>query len=262
MKWPAFIKAEYRYQFGSSFALWGYGIGIFLNLLIYYFTSKAFSPIASIGNVFLSKGYFEFIIIGELSLIIPQIAIGEGQEAFFRFKESGILEQLYFSKLGLFKSLIHVYYSLIFFKFIFILFSLVIAAAFFHLSLSFTAIVLFLSVQLLSSFLFLGIYFLNLCISFLIGRRNGSIQHIVNVLCFFSGAYFPLEIFSSVAIRNILSHSPFALQVVMTRSLIYNQNFGDFQNAIYYLTWCLAPAALAFILFRFFIRRKLGMNLC
>jgi ABC-type polysaccharide/polyol phosphate export permease len=259
--WP-FLKAEYKFQFQSSFALYGYIAGIFLNLLVYFFTAKAFVPNTSFANAFLDKGYFEFIIIGELCLIIPQISLGDGQEAFFRLKEAGVLGQLYFSRLGLIKSLVHVYHSLLFFRMIFILCSLIFGFLFFDLSFNFMMVFKFLVIQLFGSIIFIGFYFCNLAFSALVGRRNSTIHHIVNVLCFFSGAYFPLDVFSSPLLRNILTYSPFALHVTLTRDFVYNKASISNENIFFYFFWCFTPLAVSWLIYRYIRVHKLGKSLC
>jgi len=221
MKFYSFFKAEFKYQFQSNLAIAGYAIGIFLNLLVYYFTAKAFLPNVNIPNEFLSRGYFEFIIVGELCLMISQISLSESQESFFKLRDAGVLGQLYFSRLGLIKSLLNNYYSLVLLKVLFIIVSLILSVLFFDLSLDAQMLFRFLLLQILSSVFFLGFYFLSLSISALVGRRNHSLQHLINILTFFSGAYFPLEIFTSSLLKNILSHSPFALQVKLTRNFVY-----------------------------------------
>lgn len=258
MRFLSFLKIEAKYQFDSFYVLWGYFFGILLNLTVYYFTAKAFSPNLSLQNAFLSKGYFEFIIIGELCLMIPQISISEGQEAFFRLKEAGVLGHLYFSRTGFIASLVNVYFSLIFFKLIFILCSLYFGILFFHLSLDSYTIIKFILIQVLSSLFFISFYLCNLSISILIGRRNNSFNQLVNVLSFFSGAYFPLEIFSSPLLKNILSHSPFALHVSITRSLIYRGVIGSAGDGISYLGWSIVPLLLSFVFYKYAEKRAIG----
>ncbi len=258
----SFLKAEYKFQFPSSFAIVGYVVGILLHLVAYYFTAKAFVPSPAIANTFLSIGYFEFIIIGELCLVISQVSIGEGQDAFFRMKNSGVLEQLYFSRMGIFKSLLSVYYSLVFFKLLFIIASLFLAILFFDLSFDLSMAFNFFLFQLISSIFFIGLYFLNLSISMVIGRRNASTHHIVYLLGFFSGAYFPIEIFTSEALRNILYRSPFALQVKLMRNLVYNGNLGTMSDFIYSLGWSIVPFILAVIIYKIAAKKYVGRLLC
>lgn len=262
MRFLSFLKVEAKFQFNTMYILWGYFFGILINLTAYHFTAKAFSPNLNIQNIFLSKGYFEFIIIGELCLMIPQISISEGQEAFFRLKESGVLGQLYFSRMGLISSLVNVYFSLIFFKLIFILCSLFFGILFFHLSFAPLTIIKFILIQALSSLFFISFYLCNLSISLLIGRRNASFNHLVNILAFFSGAYFPLEIFSSPMLRNILSHSPFALHVSITRNLIYQGSIGSYDEAFYYLVWSILPLILSLFFYKYSEKRAIGKLIC
>lgn len=216
-----FIKNEFKFQFQNKFVLGGYFVGILVNLLVYYYSSKVFVPNVALKGEFLEFGYFEYILLGEMCLIIAQVSLNEGQDAFFRYKESGVLEQFYFSKDGIIKNLTKLYTSLVLINFVHIIVSIILAKTFFHASFDFFQMVRIFVVQLFSGIMFLGLYYLNLSFSAFMGRRNGSLQHVVNILTFFSGAYFPLSIIPFPFLREALGVTPFTLIVNFSRTFIY-----------------------------------------
>ena len=216
-----FIRNEFKFQFQNKLVLGGYVVGILINLLVYYYSSKVFVPNTILKGEFLEFGYFEYILLGEMCLIVAQVSLNEGQDAFFRYKENGVLEQFYFSKKGLIKNLTKLYSSLVLINFVHILISIVLAKVVFHASFDFPQMVRIVVVQLFSGFMFLGMYYLNLTFSAFMGRRNGSLQHVVNILTFFSGAYFPLSLIPVPFLREVLGVSPFTLVVNFSRTFIY-----------------------------------------
>lgn len=250
-----FIKTEFKFQFQNKLVLIGYSVGILVNLLVYYYSSKVFIPNVNLSGEFLEHGYFEYILLGEICLMISQVSLNEGQDAFFRYKESGVLEQFYFSKKGLVSNLSKLYISLITINFLHILISLFFAKVIFHASFNYFQIVRVLNVQIFSAFIFLGLYYLNLVFSALMGRRNGSIQHFVNVLTFFSGAYFPLSIIPFSFLREVLSLSPFTLIVSFSRTYIYLGQV-KFDILLALVLWLLVSFIISFFLYFIFLKKK------
>lgn len=251
-----FFKAEFKYYFRSKFALVGYVIGILLNLTVYYFTAKAFVPKDNLNNLFLNRGYFEYIVFGELLLILAQVSLGQGQESFFRYKESGILEQLFFSKTKILRSAIYIYVSLCMIQFLFVFFTLIFSWSFFSVEFDALFFIRLCTAILFCGVLFSGLYFLNLTISAFIGRRNGSLGHFVNLMTIFSGAYFPLEVFSSEILRKALSLSPFALFVSWSRSFVYLGSFDWTKFSILLFVWWFLPFILSCFIFKWYLSRK------
>lgn len=255
MKIFHFLRNEFKFQFQSHVVLYGYLIGIFINLLVYYFTSKAFVPTLGLETQYLKHGYFEYIIIGELCLLVAQISISEGQDAFFRYKESGILELFHFSTIGLKKAMTYLYGSLVLLTFVYLISTVIFSSLFFSMSLTALQISRLFALQIMSGIFFIGLYYLNLTISALIGRRNGSIQHFVNLLTFFSGAYFPLELIGSETIRQLLKASPFALLVQFSREFIYEGIFwGD--ELLGLVCWFLVTIIFATMTYVFLLKKN------
>lgn len=263
MKVLAFLKMEFSFLFQSKLALIGYLFGLVLNLLVYYLTAKAFlpSPEMMSSNAYLTHGYFDYIVVGEMCLLIPLVSMAEGQESFFRLKDHGLLEQMYFSRTNLISCLLSLYFSHVLMKFFFIALSMVMSLLFFHLDFSASMIARFLLIQVLSSLFFMGLYFLNIAVSFLVGRRNSSFHHVINLLSFFSGAYFPLEIFHSELLRTILLSSPFALQVRLSRAFVY-QGTIPAEVFPFLFFWMILPMAGAYLIYRFFAPKRMGRFLC
>lgn len=250
-----YFKNEFKFQFQNKLVLGGYFVGILVNLLVYYYSSKVFVPNTVLKGEFLEFGYFEYILLGEICLIIAQVSLNEGQDAFFRYKESGVLEQFYFSKDGIIRNLTKLYTSLVLINFLHIIISIVLAKVAFHASFDFFQVVRIVFVQLFSGVMFLGLYYLNLAFSALMGRRNGSLQHVVNILTFFSGAYFPLSIIPFSFLREALGMTPFTLIVNFSRTFIYQGTIR--QDALLGLVvWFLISVFVSYLLYVKIMKRK------
>lgn len=252
-----YIKNEFKFHFQSRIILLGYIIGILINLIVYYFSSKVFVPNTLVTGEFLEYGYFEYIILGEICLIISQVSLNEGQDAFFRYKESGVIEQFYFSKDGLLSNLTNLYISLIAINFLHVMISVFFSKVFFSASFNHFQIIRMLFLQFFSGFSFIGLFYLNLSLSALMGRRNGSLQHLVNVLTFFSGAYFPLSILPVPFLRDILSASPFSLIVNFSRTFIY-QGVVKWSMFLGLVGWLFITLLFSSLIFLYLKKKGIG----
>lgn len=251
------LKVEFKYYFNSKIAFIGYAIGVFLNLLVYYFTSKAILPHQNFSGSLFKQGYFEYIVIGEIILLLTQASLTQGQDLIIRLKNNGILEQIYFSKLGILKSFLIYYLVLVLNNFIHVLLSLVISKLIFNLSLDFGTIIKLIVAMFIGSLFFVGIYLLNVFITLIYKRKNNSLQHLVNLAGFFSGAYFPLEVVGNQSVIKFLAISPITSLVAWIRGLIYDHNW--FSNNLFILiVWLLVPTMIASIFYAYYIKKKHG----
>lgn len=248
---------ELKFSFNSKLAFIGYALGIFINLIVYFFTSKALIPNPESGKNLFQYGYFEYIVIGEVVLLLTQASLSQGQDLVIRLKNNGILEQVYFSKLGILKGLSLYYFALVIINSIHIIFSLLISKVFFNISLTPLALIKFIILICVVSILFMGVYFVNVFTTLLLKRRNNSLQHLVNLMGFFSGAYFPLEVIGSEKASKVLNASPLTALVSWTRSVIYD-NIWLSSNFYVLLFWFLVPMAFGILFFVFFVKKKQG----
>lgn len=251
------LKIELKYSFNSKLAFFGYALGILINLIVYYFTSKAvvFNQVSN-GSLF-QHGYFEYILIGEIVLLLTQASLTQGQDLVIRLKNNGLLEQLHYSKLNVIRGLIIYYFAIMIINSIHILLALIFSMVFFKISLSPLIIFQFAILIVVTSILFSGIYFLNVSITLIFKRRNNSLQHLVNLLGFFSGAYFPLEVIGSKTAVNFLQLSPLTSLVNWARGVIY-ENTWITMNLYTLVFWFIAPAFLAYLIYFFRIKNKNG----
>ena len=85
---------DLRNRYNNRFLALLNAISITVNLVIYWFTSKAFAP--SMGQYLDSRGmdYFTFLLIGELGLLIP-LGLQDGLSSYVKFLGSeGVLENM------------------------------------------------------------------------------------------------------------------------------------------------------------------------
>jgi len=251
------LKIELKYAFNSKFAFIGYSLGIFVNLLVYYFTSKALVPQNDSNVNLLKYGYFEYIVIGEIVLLLTQASLTQGQDLLIRLRNNGLLEQIYYSKIGVIRSLLLFYIALTFINSIHVLITIILSKIFFSLSLSLVIILKFMLLMFLVSFIFIGIYLLNIFITMVLKKRNNSLQHVVNLMGFFSGAYFPLEVIGNKKFITIMSASPLTALIGWTRGVIY-ENIWFSSNLNVLIAWMLIPLALGILIYYSYIKKRLG----
>ncbi len=251
------LKIELKYSFNSKLAFAGYAIGILLNLIVYYFTSKAVVFNQSSTEKMFQYGYFEYILIGEIVLLLTQSSLTQGQDLIIRLKNNGILEQLHYSNLNIVRGLILYYFALVIINSIHVLIALALSMIFFQVSLTAIVFLKFILLIACSSLFFSGIYFLNVFITLIFKRRNNSLSHFVNLLGFFSGAYFPLEVIGSDTAVRMLQASPLTALVNWTRGVIY-ENLWATINLYTLLCWFVIPLALAFLIYCIRLKGKQG----
>ena len=252
-----FVKMEFRYNFISSWSIFGYVVGIFVNLIVYFYTSKALAPNSAFSGTFLKYGYFEFIVLGEMILLLTQASLTQAQEIVMRLKLSGVLEQLYFSRIGVIKSILTYYIALIINNSFQIILTLLGLIVFFKVHLGFFEILRFIIIMIASSVLFLGIFYLNFIMTILFKRKNNTLQHLVNVISFFSGAYFPLEVLANEKLKSILLLSPFTALVNFSRTYIYDNKI-EITYLITLLFWLIIPLVVGLVLYKLLIKPRGG----
>lgn len=252
-----FVKMEYRHNFISRWSIFGYVVGIFVNLIVYYYTSKALAPNSAFSGTFLKYGYFEFIVLGEVILLLTQASLTQAQEIVMRLKLSGMLEQLYFSKVGVIKSILIYYIALIVNNSFQIFITLLGLIVFFEVHIGFFEVLRFFIIMIASSVLFLGIFYLNFIITILFKRKNNTLQHLVNVVSFFSGAYFPLEVLANEKLKSILLLSPFTSLINLSRTYIY-ENKIEMTYLVTLLLWLIIPLIVGLVLYMLLVKPRGG----
>jgi ABC-2 type transport system permease protein len=210
------IKSVLFYRFAYLFEL----ISIFVSLIIYYFTSKAFSGSVDSSLAEYNVDYFSYIVLGEVFLAIPLYFL----EGPFRNLKTAVIEGTWETMISLpkspFKSLVYV--STFDFPRVALrcCVTLLMAILFFGLKIS---ILDFLQVSLLQvmAIPFCFGFGLVACSIFLLsGRGQSFIGYLTTFTAFFSGGFFPISVFPNWLREASYYFSPFTFLLENSRQII------------------------------------------
>ena len=183
------LREQYPYWTTAASELFG----VYLSLIIYWFTSKAFAPAfeSSLGE---HAGYFQFVILGEVALQIPVLLLALLTRTLKKSLSEGTFEifltapkpaSYIFSILTL---------SHLPREFLRVSLTLLLAVLFFQFSLSPLFFLQFICLQIAAIPLFLSFGVLFGACYLLFGRGDAILGYSGIILMTFSGAYFPLTV--------------------------------------------------------------------
>jgi ABC-2 type transport system permease protein len=210
----------------------GEGLAIVIELMIYWYTSKAFSFDPKIGS------YFEFVVMGELALLIPTRLIEGVLDPIRNSRNSDFIESIILSKFGLGRFLFTNAFSGVFRELIRIVLYFVILLCFFQVNISTSGVIGFLMIQIfyMPMFLLMGLVLGSILIFF--GRGYGAMNKVLLLFVVLSGAYFP---------QTVL---PETLQVLVSKFVPYSAIVSN-SRMVFKESWLEAgtwPFILVFVL--------------
>ncbi len=214
---------EYRFQFRSRLYFALLVLNSVLSLLVYRFASNALEQSSSFGSTWVANSYFEFLLIGELVLLLPLAIIESGSRAVRFSANEGLLEDLFLLPSGPLKPLMSIAFSLLLPSLIHMVMTPMFAFAFFSFAMDGSKIVLICASILASLpiFITLGIFASGILLRF--GRGEGFIDHFCYVSSIFAGVYFPLAALPQHVQQAIQIGSPFAILLEHCRGLSVGQ---------------------------------------
>jgi hypothetical protein len=239
------LKETFYYKFFYIFEM----ISVLISLILYYYTSEAFSaPV----NTYLSKyntNYFSYIVLGEIFLFLPlfylesplrQVKNSIHQGVFDTFRSLPISPMkfiLFLSNMGV----IRIFYRIIL--------TLGIALFFPVFTFSFHEIGWLVLLQLLIIPFCLGLGFLILSILLVTGRGNAALGYLSTMMAFFSGALFPVEVLPKWLAEGVLPYFPITIFLENSRMVGYLSGHELLQNSgILLLSVSILPVSIYLLL--------------
>jgi len=217
--WNRFIKAEMKYTYTNHWSIVHLLLASLLNFYLYYYSAKAFKPSAHL-NI---SDYFSYIVIGDLALTLIHTHMIDAPTLFVRLKQFGIFERLLMVEKNLYKLLLQVFMASFISKFLLTQLHVVILIFLFNLEISFQALLALIGLKLFVSFLFIGLYFLSVAIACKLKKVSNGMFYFMTLLSFFSGVYFPLDVFQVDLFKKWLSLSPIHTYIDLVRNFVSSQ---------------------------------------
>ncbi len=218
------LKLERLDTYPSKWAFIGEFLGIFISVIIYYFTAKAFAPNLNSNMNFYKMDYFSFVLIGELSLALPIYLMTNPAIRLRYFVNQRVLTTLLSYPISLLKIIILWVKSGAIAELTRVALHIFIALFFFDLSISLKGFLFSIAILIFTLPTFLGLGLIAASISMILGRGSNVINYLSTVSLFFAGAYFPVEVFPTFIQRFASTLSPFN----STLYLIRNSYLNDF----------------------------------
>jgi ABC-type polysaccharide/polyol phosphate export permease len=206
--WRDLALMDIRDYYPSLWAWGGLIIATLLSLVIYWYTSQAFST--SIGQMASGPltNYFSFIIIGELSLTIPQLLMEAPTQVIKQAVSTGAMTT--FLQLPCASSTPIITWSTakIPTELLRILLNYVLVIALFGAVFSFSSLLTILLLAIITAPIFLGIGLLASALVVAFGRGEKVLGFAVNALSVFSGIYFPISVLPASLQEAVSTSSP------------------------------------------------------
>lgn len=246
--WNRFIKADLKYTYTNHWSMIHLLLASLLNFYLYYYSAKAFKPSEHL-NI---SDYFSYIVIGDLALTLIHTHMIDAPTLFVRLKQFGIFERLLMVEKNLYKILLQVFMASFISKLLLIQLHAIILIFIFHLDIGFRALLALISLKLFVSILFIGLYFLSVAIACKLKKVSNGMFYFMTLLSFFSGVYFPLEVFQIDFFKKWLSLSPIHTYIDLVRSFV--NNTWDFSLLFNSLIQLISWGALFFLFGIVFIK--------
>lgn len=242
-----FILREVREIYHSKTMILTTILTTIVTLGIYWFTSKAFAPSVESGLEGSKVNYFSYILIGDLTFLIPSLMFVGVADSIRRCAVDRSLELMLTSKTGPRKILLLQMVALIPIEFIKALITLLIAVFIFSFKMPAFSFPKVICLQIISLPLFIGLGLIAASILLRFSRGETVIGQISNMGIIFAGAYFPIAVFPETL--SILSKmfSPFSFLLEGTRSILNGANWPIFLNlSMIIIVWGGISFALGF----------------
>ncbi len=206
-----FFMMEIKDNYPSFWSVLGMAVGVFVSLYVYWFTSKAFSPV--IGSLVDSPSldYFTFVLTGELILMLPLLIIEAPVQVIKQSVSQGSLETLLLLPGSHQRPLLMWVISRLPSEIFRLIFTLGLAAILFPLNFSFWHFLQAMFIAIISLPLFLGFGLFAASIYVIFGRGERALLLFSNLASIFSGLYFPVNVLPNGLQTIIRGLSPFYL---------------------------------------------------
>jgi ABC-type polysaccharide/polyol phosphate export permease len=242
-----FMLREMREIYHSKTMILTAVVTTVVTLGIYWFTSKAFAPSVASGLEGSDVNYFSYILIGDLTFLIPSLMFVGVADSIRRNAVDRSLELMLTSRVGPRKIIMLQLAALIPIEFVKAALTLLIAVLVFSFRLPAFSIPKVLFLQIFSLPLFIGLGLIAASILLRFSRGESVIGQISNLGIIFAGAYFPIAVFPETIGVISKIFSPFSVLLEGTRSMFNGANWPIFFNlSMIIIVWGIISFALGF----------------
>lgn len=255
IKW--FLIREAREIYHSRTMILTTILTTIITLGIYWFTARAFAPSIESGLQGYNIDYFTYILIGDLTFLIPSLMFVGAADSIRRCAADRSLENMLTSRTSPRKIILLQMVALLPIEFLKAGITLSIAMIFFNFKMPALSFSKILFLQILSLPLFMGLGLIAASVLLRFSRGEGVIGQLSSLGVIFAGAYFPLAVFpdSIQWLTSILS--PFTLILEGTRNLVNeDSNTAFLPLGMIILLW----GVLTFFLGSWLIQKGLEYN--
>ena len=253
-----YFKVDFRNYFQSKWVLVGQLLGIYLNLLIYWYTSKIIGSSFESTLGLYKMNYFDYLLIGDIILQSSMSAIESNLSHFFMLKVNGMGEYLKTTRMGILKLFMIRSASIFPRDFFFILTYFFMGKLFFDFSLSLQSFMIGVLLQVLAlpSFIGMSLGILGFFSSF--GRGLGVIGFINTIAGIISGGYFPVEVLPEFIQNYALYLTPYNSLLFGYRRFLVSPTLLQFFEVMgVIMMWNLVLFSIGFFVYKVFEKVEL-----
>lgn len=199
-------------------------ITIYLTVLIYYYSSKAFVPNQEMNLNFYGADFFTYLLWGDLVLRIPQHLFYSPVRNIKRSIQENTFESMLLFTGNLKKVILGLSLMEISREIVSSLIMLIICILFFNFQISLASLVQAILLVFVSFPFFLGIGLLISSIVIWLEKGESLLYYLASVLAILAGVYFPVEVFPKVIQMIGAALSPFFLFLKYHRMILSGQS--------------------------------------
>jgi len=202
-----FLRQEMRFNFRSPLSYLVQLVLAVVSLSIYWFTSQALTGL----HVEWGGGdYFSYLVIGEIALILPLAICHSFILAIRVFAYEALLDELLLSPRSPLLNFSLFSLAILARAVLQVVLTILLAQIFFGFSFKWAQLGGFLILQSAAVPMFLALAWFAGSVFLKFGRGEGMLNHLLEILTVFAGAYFPLTVLPSAIRKALESLSPFA----------------------------------------------------
>jgi ABC-2 type transport system permease protein len=253
-----FVRRNLINTYSNIWGSLGDLLSIVLNLIFFWYTSKAFGFSFKVGLSDYRVDYFNYVVLGEMVLLIPAAILNGLTSTVQSAAADGTLEVFFLLPRRAQTTFIISALAIVPKEVVRIILTLIIATLAFGFKFSYSGLggAVFLQIISLPIFLGMGLFAASLLVFF--GRGKSVISHGGNILYIFAGIYFPLSVLPK-SIQNIAKvFSPFTILLESTRTLFSNGFHNMAVTSAQIIFWDLLLFFLGFWLLGLSFRRMIN----
>lgn len=219
-----FSYLDFRNTFFRRSYILGEILTIFLTVLIYYYSSKAFIPNQNLPLNFYGSDFFTYILWGDLVLRIPQYLFYSPVRNIKKSIQENTFESMSLFTGSLKKVILGLSLMEITRELSNLLLMLVICLLFFNFHLSWSNLLQSMLLILVALPFFLGVGLIISSLVIWIEKGENFLYYLANIMAILAGVYFPVEVFPAPVQFLGAIFSPFFLFLKYNRMILSGQS--------------------------------------